>query len=158
MLTDPVYLGSILPLLAYSLMKFPHPSLPPCGAHVCEAVLSDLTDFLGALIRPPPPSADPTLSTPAGPTRTAAPTEPLDSDDAGAHSLRSRPPLLPSSPGRARPRRPRSVGPLNGRAAIHPSSVGPSSSARSPGRFGFSPSKSHHLLSVHRAVPPGLTS
>ena len=136
-----LYLGSILPLLAYSLIKFPHHSLPPCGAHVCEAVLSDLTDFLGALIRPLPPSADPTLGAPA---------RPPDADGGGPNGAarlgrrgRAFPSLAASSPGRARPRRPRSVGPLNGRAAIHPSSVRPSSSARSPGRFGFSRSMPH---------------
>ena len=122
-----LYLGSILPLLAYSLIKFPNHSLPPCGAHVCEAVLSDLTDFLGALIRPLPPSADPTLGAPARP--------PPDADGGGPNGAarlgrrgRAFPSLAASSPFLSGPRSsaPPSVGGTVKRARCHPSLLRPS--------------------------------
>ena len=102
-------------------MKFPHPSLPPYGAHVCEAVLSDLTDFLGALIRPLPPSADPTLGAPA---------RPPDADGGGPNGVarlgrgRAFPSFAASSPpflSGPRSSAPPSVGGTVKRARCHPS-------------------------------------
>ena len=85
-------------------MLFITSTFPPHGVHACEAALSDLTDFLEALIRPPIPLS--AARPPARPTQ-AAPTEPLSPPpkppfDSGALSPRPSVHGLLLSPGRVR--------------------------------------------------------